>query len=258
MSAHCHSVTNQMGQGRGAGDSNVSNASCSEPRPSSIDAHPLASLIREHELIGPLAEGLARFAEGVRAEAFAAASEREELGQFVRVFTELADCVHHEKEETVLLPFLCRHGFEWTDGPLAEVRREHRQERYLIDVLCQAAAREETWTHDERRRIVDTAAALAEFQREHLSKENTLLFPAVLSRTSAPELDALARELAAFDVSVARFLPYHELTALARELISRHGRGVSREPANESGASREASSAPVASGRTWGAAATPV
>jgi hemerythrin-like domain-containing protein len=184
-----------------------------------FDACPLASLVREHELIGPLAEALASFAGRMLSEERALARERTELEQFVRVFKDFADCVHHEKEEAVLLPFLARHGYAWSEGPLAEVRREHRQERYLIDVLCQAAACEDAWNQEDRRRIVATAVALAEFQRDHLLKENTLLFPAVIQGTSARELEMLRAELAAFDVSVARYMPYTELEELARGLI---------------------------------------
>jgi hemerythrin-like domain-containing protein len=194
-----------------------------------IDAHPLASLIREHELIGSLAEALARFADRIESEAQPLASEKTELEQFARVFKDFADSVHHEKEEVVLLPFLSRHGFDWTGGPLAEVRSEHRQERYLIDVLCQAAAREEAWNREERRRIVATASALAQFQRDHLLKENTLLYPAVIQRTAAHELALLQAELAAFDVRVARYMPHAELEDLARNLIEQYSRGVPSE-----------------------------
>src|SRR5690242_20556905 len=45
--------------------------------------------------------------------------------------TEVLLLRHEEKEETVLLPALHHLGFPWNDGPLAGVRREHRQGRYL-------------------------------------------------------------------------------------------------------------------------------
>jgi hemerythrin-like domain-containing protein len=196
-----------------------------------FDAGPLASLIREHELIGPLAEALASFAGRMLSREQDLAGERTVLEQFVRVFKDFADCVHHEKEETVLLPFLSRHGYAWSQGPLAEVRREHRQERYLIDVLCQAATCDDAWNLEDRRRIVATAVALAEFQRDHLLKENTTLFPAVLRGASARELEALRAELAAFDIGVARYMPCGELEELARGLIERHA----AEPSVNSG-----------------------
>lgn len=186
------------------------------------DSHPLASLIRDHRLIEPLAEALASFGVRIASEARGVCGERTELEQFVRVFKDFADCVHHEKEEAILLPFLSRHGYAWSQGPLAEVRRDHRQERYLIEVLCQAASRNEAWNQEERRRIAATALALAEFQRGHLQRENTLLFPSVTRQTSPSELELLRLELAAFDVSVARYMPCAELEQVARLLIERY------------------------------------
>jgi acetoin utilization protein AcuB len=194
-----------------------------------LDARPLASLIREHALIGPLAEALAHFAHCMTSRAQEPSGERAELEQFARVFKDFADCVHHEKEETVLLPFLSRHGYAWSDGPLEDVRRDHRQERHLIDVLYQAASRDGAWSPEDRRRIVATAVALAEFQREHLLKENTILFPGVIRGASARELEALQAEFAAFDVSVARHMPCAELEELARSLIARHSPGCARD-----------------------------
>jgi hemerythrin-like domain-containing protein/CBS domain-containing protein len=186
--------------------------------------HPLGSLIREHQLIGALAEALKVFASHVQSGT--GTYDRADLGRFARVFRDFADCVHHEKEEVVLMPFLSRHGFDWDHGPLAEVRLEHQEERYLIDVLCQAAAREEIWNHEERRRIVSTARRLAEFQGAHLAKENTGLYRAVTERLDPMQLGQLRAELQSFDERVERYIPYSELTALAACLIARYLRSA--------------------------------
>jgi hemerythrin-like domain-containing protein/CBS domain-containing protein len=185
-----------------------------------LEMHPLASLISEHQLIGPLAEALIGFAAHIEAEVGSAAQA--DLERFARVFRDFADCVHHEKEEAILLPFLARHGFDWSEGPLAEIREEHHQERYLVDVLCQAATRKEDWNQEERRRVVATSVALASFQREHLVKENTQLFPAVMQRLGARELGRLEAEFRAFDAGIDRYMPRAELTTLARDLIRRY------------------------------------
>jgi hemerythrin-like domain-containing protein len=185
-----------------------------------LESHPLASLIGEHRLIGALAEALSGFAECVASES--TPHTRADLAAFARVFRDLGDYVHHEKEETVLLPLLVHLGFDWEGGPLAEVRQDHCQERYLIDVLCQAAEREGEWNPDERRRIASTASALAEFQRAHLLLENTKLFPAVTERMSSAELRLLAAELRTFDLRVEQYLPRATLTELAQDLIRRY------------------------------------
>jgi len=202
------------------------------PNASVISAAPLASLIRDHQLIELVAEALLGFAGRIRFTRSAPLSEVEDLYSFVRVFDGFADCAHHEKEEAVLLPFLARHGFAWTQGPLAEVRREHRQERNLISALGHAAACEEPWSEEQRCRVFATASELAVFQVEHITKENTLLFPAVLERLSTDEQQALAAELAAFDVKVGRNVPLVELMSHAHRLIQLYPAGVASVSAN--------------------------
>jgi hemerythrin-like domain-containing protein len=182
--------------------------------------NPLASLIREHQVIGQLAEALLHFSVCVAAEP--SSYDRADLAGFARVFHELVDCLHHEKEETILLPLLAQLGFDWENGPLADVRLEHGQERCLIDGLCQAAVREGDWDQEERRRIAASACAVAEFQRAHLRKENTQLFPVILQRMSPGELRLLEAELRLFDLRMARYWPRAELSALAQDLIRRY------------------------------------
>jgi hemerythrin-like domain-containing protein len=184
------------------------------------EPHPLLSLILEHRLIGELAAALTSFA--MRVECHTSTYDRADLASFARVFRELGDYVHHEKEETILLPRLVQLGFDWECGPLAAVRQDHCQERYLIDVLCQAAEQQGTWHKEERRRISATAFALGEFQREHLLKENTELFPAITERMSPSELRLLEGELHTFDVRIDRRVPRAELTGLAEDLIRRY------------------------------------
>jgi hemerythrin-like domain-containing protein len=183
-------------------------------------ARPLDSLIQEHRLIGKLAQALSNFSECCESQP--TPHDRDDLAKFSRVFRDLGDHMHHEKEETVLLPLLAHLGFEWEDGPIAEVRQEHCQERYLIDILCQAAERPGDWSQQQRRRVCATACALAEFQSTHLHKENTELFPVLLQRMSPNEQRLLESELHLFDLRMDRCMPRAELTALAEELIQRY------------------------------------
>jgi len=190
------------------------------PHLETLETHPLASLIGEHRLIGQLAEALRCFS--VCVECQSTTYDRADLAKFARVFRDLGDCMHHEKEETVLLPLLAHLGFDWEDGPLANVRQDHCQERYLIEVLCHAAERDGAWSNEDRRRVAATARELGEFQCAHLERENTLLFPVVMQRLSENELRLLQGELRTFDIRLDRHMPRAELTALALDLIQRY------------------------------------
>jgi hemerythrin-like domain-containing protein len=140
----------------------------------------------------------------------------DDLTRFSEVFRDLIDYRHHEKEEGIFLPFLARHGFEWSSGLLAELHGEHGHLRYLIDVLCQVAtsnamsrdnvpglARPNP-SREQRRQIFEAASAFVEFKRRHIEKEETVLAPAILARLSPTALERLGAELEQFDVMAAR------------------------------------------------------
>jgi hemerythrin-like domain-containing protein len=160
-----------------------------------------------------------------------------DLGRFARFFREFADQLHHEKEVSILLPTLTRHGFRWDEGVLADVRRDHDQERYLIDVLCQVSERHTTWTEEDRRSIAATALALSDIQHVHLTRENEQLFPEVTRRLSADVMKHLSDELARFDACAAHHALNLELVEIAMHLVTRYARpqnGSCEEPEGRS------------------------
>jgi hemerythrin-like domain-containing protein len=192
----------------------------------------LTSLIREHQVISRLIDALQVYARRLRLEQNAIPAD---LAHFARVFREYADEIHHEKEEGILLPILGRNGFHWDQGVLPEVRRDHRQERYLIEVLQQAGARQDAWSNEDKRSIVATALALVEFQREHLELENTRLFSEVPKRLAQPALAQLAHELAGFDAYVQESGRYAHLLELIDDLIARYAQSDEETPSSLSG-----------------------
>jgi hemerythrin-like domain-containing protein len=186
--------------------------------------NPLASLVREHRTIIRLSDALEAYAQRLTDGGRDASPD--DLGRFAEVFRELVDLMHHEKEEAVLLPFVVEHGFDWDWGTVPEVRREHRQERYLIDVLCQASERAGIWSRDERRLIAATASALADFERQHLAKENTELFPSVLARLSPAAQVELNAKLERFDAQLDQRDRNGRMLPIAKALIARYAPGA--------------------------------
>jgi hemerythrin-like domain-containing protein len=184
----------------------------------------LTSLIRDHQIIIRLVDGLSGYARYLEQGPMGHDSNPtpEDLAGFARFFREFADEIHHEKEESILLPMLTRHGFSWNEGVLADVRRDHEQERYLIDVLCQASERCQDWNEEDRRSIAETALALAEFQRAHLTRENVELFAEVTRRLDGAALDILRDELERFDANPRHVTLRGELSDLARRLIEQY------------------------------------
>ena len=178
----------------------------------------LVSLHQDHRILLALTEALDAFARVV--------AEREdvgpgEVGAFADAFREFADNVHYEKEEQVLLPFLVRHGFDWNRELLEQVRSDHCQDRYLIEVLHHAAQRDGCFGKQERRLVASTAAELARVQRDLLMKQDIELFPEVVSLLDPSALASLQAELSLFDLHAAG------RSAQARRLIEDLGKRYS-------------------------------
>lgn len=191
----------------------------------------LRSLTDEHQMIVELLGALHAHATRLRG---GASVDPADLARFAEVLRELVDYRHHEKEEGILLPLLARNGFDWSDGLLEELRREHGHLRHLLDVLYQAAAKaapvdesgaglvgaRRTPSLDDRRQIADTALAFVELKRLHIVKEESVLFPAVRQRLGARALERLGAELAQFDEVLARHaasaLVFREAAALVQ------------------------------------------
>ncbi|MEY4546445.1 MAG: hypothetical protein RL685_2640 [Pseudomonadota bacterium] len=156
----------------------------------------LVSLQQDHRLLLELTDALEAFA---RALPDAEVVPLADLEAFAHAFREFADNLHYEKEEHVLMPFLARHGYDWNGALLAQVREDHNQNRYLIDVLYQAAQRESDLSRDDHRRLASTAKALVRSQRKLLQLQDVELFPVVSSSIDDSALAELHSKLSDFD-----------------------------------------------------------
>jgi len=154
------------------------------------------SLIQEHQLIARLADALEAYARETTGSCPPVAAD---LALFAAAFRDFAECIHHEKEENILLPLLTRRGVRWDDGALPSVRREHRQETYLIEVLRHLGERAASWHTEDRRQVAAAAQALVDFQRKHHALEKLEVFPLIALRLGSDDLDGLQQALGKFD-----------------------------------------------------------
>lgn len=108
----------------------------------------------------------------------------DELLEWLRVF---ADRNHHAKEEAYLFPALAQAGVPAAGGPVGVMLEEHTEGRGLVRLMAESPP--------ERRAAA--ARRYVHLLREHIDKENGVLFPladAVLDEVAQREL---AREFAA-------------------------------------------------------------
>jgi len=114
------------------------------------------------------------------------AAQRLQAGQPVRpgFFLEAADFIkgfadgcHHKKEEGVLFQAMETFGLSPTSGPIATMLFEHEQGRVYTSGMRQAALRLEAGETGAVEEVVRNVLGYAGLLRQHIQKEDTVLFP---------------------------------------------------------------------------------
>jgi hemerythrin-like domain-containing protein len=178
----------------------------------------LESLRGEHRVIWGVLNALEDF--GMRLEEDASMSPSN-LRRFTAFLTRFAGIWHHGKEEELLMPALVQHGLAWDEPALQEIRRDHEQEDYLLRVIEQAALQEGVWSAEDRRHAVRSIRALVDFERRHIQKEETSLYPVAERLLSAEALQVLEDRCHKYERACFGRTAYADIRALAESLIHR-------------------------------------
>ncbi len=88
-----------------------------------------------------------------------------------------ADGCHHKKEEGVLFPAMIEAGLPRESGPVAVMLAEHEQGRQLTRGMLAAAERFGLNEASSKADIVASARGYVSLLRQHIQKENYVLFP---------------------------------------------------------------------------------
>lgn len=154
---------------------------------------PTETLRHEHQIILKVLDVAERLAERARQGAVDRAAIEQVL-DFVRNF---ADRCHHAKEEKLLFVRMQHRGMPADTGPLACMLDEHEQGRSLIGRAAQSVAAAAAGDAAARRVVADALAGYAALLREHIWKEDNVLYPMgerLLTEQDQQELaDAFAR-----------------------------------------------------------------
>lgn len=92
---------------------------------------------------------------------------------FIRNF---ADSCHHGKEESNLFPTLERLGIPKEGGPIGVMLFEHEQGRSYVKGLAAALEKYKAGDEDARLEIIANALGYAQTLRDHIFKEDNILF----------------------------------------------------------------------------------
>jgi hemerythrin-like domain-containing protein len=97
-----------------------------------------------------------------------------DAADFIKGF---ADGCHHKKEEGVLFTAMARAGMPVQAGPIAVMLAEHEQGRAYTRGMRQAAERLQAGDDSARTEVARYARAYAALLRQHINKEDCVLFP---------------------------------------------------------------------------------
>lgn len=114
------------------------------------------------------------------------AAQRLERGQVVRAgfFIDAADFIkgfadgcHHMKEEGVLFKAMVASGMPAQGGPISMMLAEHEQGRAYTRAMREAAQKLQSGDESARDQVIRSARGYVALLRQHIHKEDNILFP---------------------------------------------------------------------------------
>jgi hemerythrin-like domain-containing protein len=177
-------------------------------------ATPTQILMGEHELILQALDALGKRLEEMKEPTPA---DREYFEKAVEFLREFADKCHHGKEEDILFKRMAERGFPTHGGPIAVMLSEHQTGRAFIRGMAEAAAKIGS---DPRAGSELRANGLGyiELLRNHIAKENQVLFPMADRTLSTEDQHDLAHAFERFEERETGAGVHERMIELLREL----------------------------------------
>jgi len=141
-------------------------------------------LREEHEAILKMLDVLQATAERMETGAAISLDLLHDLHEFFTVF---ADRCHHGKEEDLLFPLLEQKGLPRIGGPVGCMLSEHDEGRHLVQSMGRNSEACSQGDPRARKAWAEAAHAYAQLLRNHIWKENEILFKMAEQIMSADE-----------------------------------------------------------------------
>ncbi|RNC71341.1 MAG: cation-binding protein [Desulfuromonadales bacterium] len=132
------------------------------------------ALVEEHRLILRMLALLERNAARTAKGTYTNYRFYEEAVDFIRSY---ADRFHHAKEEDVLFEALVTNGMPRENSPVAAMLMEHDRGRAYVRAMEEAARSARAGDTAQNAVIADNAQGYLTMLREHIDKEDTILYP---------------------------------------------------------------------------------
>lgn len=174
---------------------------------------PTELLMEEHRVIEQVLGCLQKMSAIAEATGKLNCEHAHQALEFIRHF---ADHCHHQKEEDQLFALMEHRGFAQNEGPIAVMLDEHQTGRFHVGGMADALAAYEQGDKCAAQTFVNHARAYCELLKDHIVKEDFILYPLADEAFSAEDQEVLGR---AFDEVEAGHANHHALfLAVAEQL----------------------------------------
>jgi len=178
---------------------------------------PTDILRHEHELIMMVLDAAEREARTI---AGGGAVDPDRLAGFVDFIRNFADHCHHAKEEDALFVRMGEKGFPREAGPVAVMLHEHDLGRAHVAAVAGNIAAAAAGDAAARALVAERLAGYASLLRQHIFKENNILFPMADQALTEEDQAALAAEFERVERDEVGEGVHERYEALARELAA--------------------------------------
>jgi hemerythrin-like domain-containing protein len=135
--------------------------------------------------------------------------------EFIRGF---ADQCHHFKEEKVLFPAMEAHGIPSEGGPVGMMLMEHEEGRSYVRAMFAAISLIEAKNEAAKDTLLSSAQAYCRLLREHIQKEDDVLFRMADELIAADEQKKLLADFARHEAEEMGAGVHEKYLRIAKEL----------------------------------------
>ncbi|HVN31563.1 MAG TPA: hemerythrin domain-containing protein [Thermoanaerobaculaceae bacterium] len=172
---------------------------------------PTETLKHEHQIVLLVLTGAEREAGSIRAGGAVHVETVEQMVDFFRTFV---DRCHHGKEEKHLFPAMHEKGMPLEAGPLAVMLHEHELGRGAVRAIAEALERVKRGEAGAGPDLAEALLGYAELLRNHISKEDNVLFPMadrILPADEQGDIAVLFDKVEEEEIGAGVHEKYHEL-----------------------------------------------
>jgi len=152
---------------------------------------PIKRLMDEHRVIEHAIDILDRIVTMIEEGKKVDTSDIRNIIDFIRTF---ADKCHHGKEEGIFFPRMVEKGVPKEGGPIGVMLEEHEIGRDAVRRMQRAVELIEEGKEDAKKDFIRAALDYITLLRNHIDKEDNVLFPIAKNLFSSEEIESIMSE----------------------------------------------------------------